>query len=67
MHSDQRGIPLAVGDTVVWSSMERAGVTIGTVIEFTPKKIRVRGLTQHPDYSRLKEPMYLLKVELPDA
>lgn len=67
MHSDQRGIPLAEGDTVVWSSMETAGVDIGTVVGFTPKKIRVRGLTQHPDYSRLKEPMYILKVELPNA
>jgi hypothetical protein len=65
MHSDCRGIPLKEGDTVVFSSMERSGVTIGTVVGFTPKRIRVQG--QGWQHYGMKESAYILKVELPDA
>lgn len=65
MHNDSRGIQLAVGDTVVYSSVDTSSVTLGVVAGFSPQKVRVSRRAGGPSF--LKEPAYLLKVEVPDA
>lgn len=66
MHNDSRGIRLAVGDIVVYSSVDTSSVTLGFVIGFTPHKVRIaRRASGGAGF--LKEPAYLLKVEVPDA
>lgn len=59
MHSDKVGNPLAIGDEVAYAVGARSTrLEIGTILSFTPKRIRVQGPLWRSDH----QPDRVLKV-----
>lgn len=40
-HTDIQGIPLDIGDTVAYENVGYKGLSIGTIVRFTPKTVVV--------------------------